>query len=315
MALSGRSEVSEASRELILRAAGELGYRINATAANLARQRTRLVGLVLQDVSNPFFNEVASHVQDAAMTAGLTTLLNDGRRSATQEARAVEIFLQLRVDGLVIVSPLQDVKALAAIGRQVQTVVVGRPEAVPTVDFVHVDSVAGARMATEHLIALGHRDIAYLDTPAGSTEPLMVDRREGYRAAMAEAGLGQHARCVPDTSEDGDSVHHILKLARRPTALLAHNDLTAVAAMGVLLRAGIRVPDEISVVGYDNTRLAAMPQFDLTTVDQPSVRTGQATFELLAERMDGRGSSRTLLLAPDVVVRGSTAPPRGDRRP
>lgn len=105
MALSGRPEVAESTRELILRASRDIGYLVNAPAANLARRRTKLLGVVLQDVSNPFFCEVAAHVQDAAAAAGLTTLLNDGRRDATREARAVKTFLQLRVDGLIIVAP------------------------------------------------------------------------------------------------------------------------------------------------------------------------------------------------------------------
>src|SRR5674476_284779 len=128
MALSGRPEVAESTRELILRASQEIGYLVNAHAADLARRRTKLLGVVLQDVSNPFFCEVAAHVQDAAAAAGLTTLLNDGRRDATREARAVKTFLQLRVDGLIIVSPLQDATALAAIGRQRGGVLKGRDD-------------------------------------------------------------------------------------------------------------------------------------------------------------------------------------------
>jgi DNA-binding LacI/PurR family transcriptional regulator len=309
MALSGRPEVAESTRELILQASQDIGYLVNAHAANLARRRTKLLGVVLQDVSNPFFCEVAAHVQDAAAAAGLTTLLNDGRRDATREARAVKTFLQLRVDGLIIVSPLQDATALAAIGRQVATVVVGHP--VPlraaSVDFVHVDSVSGARRATEHLLALGHQDIAYLDVPVVVSEPLMVRRREGYRTAMELAGFGTRMSVVPDVTEDGDAAARVLAFEHRPTALLAHNDVTAIAAMGLLARAGIRVPDEMSIVGYDNTRLAAMPQFDLTTVDQASERTGREAFDLLSERLGGRDESRTVRLDPDLVVRGSTA--------
>ena len=307
MALSGRPEVAQSTREAILAAASELGYRVNAPAANLARRRTGLLGLVLQDVSNPFFSEVAAHLQDAAADAGLTTLLNDGRRDAGREAAAVETFLELRVDGLVIASPLQGSAALAAIGRQVPTVVVGRPGPVPSVDFVHVDSVAGARRATEHLLALGHQDIAYLDIAAGVSEPLMVDRVAGYRAALEAAGLGGRSNVIPDVAADGDATERALVCSPRPTALLAHNDVTAVAALGFLARAGIEVPHRMSVVGYDNTRLAAMPQFNLTTVDQPSERTGHAAFELLTERLGGRDQARTVVLDPDLVVRRSTS--------
>ena len=313
MALSGRPEVAASTRELILRASQDVGYRVNAPAANLARRRTNLLGVILQDVANPFFSEVAAHVQDAATAAGLTTLLNDGRRDAAREAYAVEVFLQLRVDGLVIVSPLQKGAALSTIGSQVPTVVVGYPVLAQEVDFVHNDSAAGARTATEHLIALGHRDIAYLDV-AGEPEPLLLDRRAGYLAAMRDAGLGGRARVFADIAADGDAADLVLALSRRPTALLAHNDVSAVAAMGVLSRAGIDVPREISVVGYDNTRLAAMPQFDLTTVDQPRAPTGKAAFALLSERMLGREPGRTVRLAPHLVVRGSTAPPREARQ-
>ena len=310
MALSGRPEVAESTRDLIRQASHELGYRVNASAANLARRRTALVGVVLQDVANPFFSEVAAHLQDAAAAVGLTTLLNDGRRDPAREAHAVEMFLQLRVDGLVIVSPLQASTALTAIGGHVPTVVVGYPVPAAGVDFVHNDSAAGARRATEHLLALGHRDIAYLDVAAGVSEPLLLDRRAGYLTAMDAAGLATRARIVADVAADGDSAEQILALDHRPTALLAHNDVTAIAAMGMLARAGIDIPGEMSIVGYDNTRLAAMPQFDLTTVDQPRARTGETAFALLTERMHGREPGRTVHLDPDLVIRGSTAPPR-----
>src|SRR5665648_858363 len=135
----------------------------------------------------------------------------------------------------------------------------------------------------------------------------MLRRRAGYRAAMELAGFGAKVSVVPDVTEDGDAAARVLAFAHRPTALLAHNDVTAVAAMGILARAGIRVPDEMSVVGYDNTKLAAMPQFDLTTVDQASERTGREAFDLLSERLGGRDESRTVRLDPDLIVRGSTA--------
>ncbi|QTE30083.1 LacI family DNA-binding transcriptional regulator [Pengzhenrongella sicca] len=308
MALSGRPEVAETTRTLILQASRDIGYRVNGPAANLARRRTSLLGVVLQDVANPFFSEVAAHIQDAAEAAGLTTLLNDGRRDAAREAQAVEVFLRLRVDGLVIVSPLQDAAALTAIGRQAPTVVVGQPVPAATVDFVHNDAAAGGRCATEHLLSLGHRDIAYLDVAAGVEEPLLLDRRAGYLAAMAAAGLSERTSVVSDIAADGDAARLVLNLARRPTALLAHNDVSAIAAMGVLAQAGIAIPGDISVVGYDNTRLAAMPQFDLTSVDQPRARTGETAFALLLERMGGREPGRTVRLEPNLIVRGSTAP-------
>src|SRR5665648_725404 len=143
----------------------------------------------------------------------------------------------------------------------------------------------------------------------------MLRRRAGYRAAMELAGFGAKVSVVPDVTEDGDAAARVLAFAHRPTALLAHNDVTAVAAMGILARAGIRVPDEMSVVGYDNTKRAAMLQFDFATEDDRSERTGREAFDLLSERLGGRDESRTVRLDPDLIVRGSTAraPERGRR--
>ncbi len=295
LVMRGARHVSVARRTAVLRAAAKLGYRPNAMARGLVQRRTRILGVMLSDLHNPFFADVVEGIQDQASRAGYKVLINTGNRVAVQEAEAVETLLQLRVDGVILAGPL----------------LVGREAHAPSVDSVTNDDRAGGVLVVEHCASLGHRRIAHIDGGPGAGA---AARRAGYEAAMRRLRLGKHLAVAPGSyTEEGGHRGALFLLDRRPppTAIFVANDLAAIGALNAIEERGLKVPDDISLVGYDNTSLAALRHISLTTVHQPRVEMGQMAVITLLERVEqGRSRPRRTVLSPQLVVRGSTAPPR-----
>ena len=312
LVMRGAPNVSEEKRQRVLMVAARLGYRPNAAARSLVQRRTSLIGVLLSDLHNPFFAEVIDGIQAEGEAHGFRTILGTGARVERSEARALETMFELRTEGLILASPVLPMRTIVSASREVPTVLVAR--ASRTVDSVTNDDVAGAGLAVAHLASLGHERIVHIDGGEGSGA---AERRRGYERAMRKHGLGAHARIVKGsfTEEGGRLGVAQLLSGTRPTAIFAANDLAAIGTLSALAERDIRVPEEISVVGYDNTALAAVRHIDLTTVDQPRPDMGRAAVRLLLERLeDGRREPRRVLIPPTLVVRGSTAPPvRGSR--
>ena len=300
--------VSDHRRALVLQAADDLGYRPNVLARNLASRRTRTIGVVLNDLHNPFFAEIVDGLQHAAGVGGYRVLIGNGQHSKAGEQEAVETFLQFRVDGLVMAGPTVAVSAMERAASSAAVVVVGRKTRSTKLDTVNSDDVLGARLAVDHLVHLGHRRIAHIDGGSGAGS---ASRRKGYVAAMDESGLGEHSMTAAgDFSEAGGSAGaaELLSRSPRPTAIFAANDLSAVGAVDAAEDAGLRVPDDISIVGYDNTALAEMHHMSLTTINQPREDLGRIALELLLQRLDdGRTAAIHHVVAPTLVERSSSA--------
>ena len=312
LVMNNSPKVSDAKREAVLRAAEELGYRPNLHARNLAQSRTKTLGMIINDIHNPFFAEVVYGVEAAADEHGLDILILNGGRDAERERRAVETHLQFQVEALVLVGPkLADDDILRA-SYVVPTVVVGAGRDHPGVDTITTDDEVGARLAVEHLVSLGHTDIVHID---GDTNISAQPRARGYEKAMRSAGLEPRILRGGDDEADAEApVVELIETARIPTAIFAFNDLVAAGALSTLDSAGLRVPDDISVVGYDNTFIAALTHMSLTAVNQPRTRMGQLAIRTILERIeDGRTEPARIDLAPTLEVRGSTGPPRRRR--
>src|SRR5205814_770009 len=195
--------------------------------------------------------------------------------------------------------------------REVPIVLVGREARGSSVDSVTNDDHAGAEVAVEHCVSLGHRRIAHIDGGHGAGAP---DRRHGYEEAMTRLGLAEMISVVSGNfTEDGghSGCLLLLKESPPPTAIFAANDLAAIGALNAIEESGLKVPDDVSLVGYDNTSLAALRHISLTTIHQPRLEMGQLALSTLLERVDdGRGQPRRVVLSPSLVVRASTAPPR-----
>ena len=292
---------------MVLQAAEELGWRPNRVARNLAERRTRTIGVLVSDLHNPFFAEIIDGLQSEARGRDLRVLLGTGRRDSEEEAEVVESFLQESVEGLVFLSPVLSRESLLRAASTVPTVVVGTTVVrVPRCDIVINDDAVGAGMAVSHLTARGHERIAHIDAQSG---PGAAERRAGYLTAMAEHGLEPLVAAGAFTDEGGyRGALELLEGGRAFTAIFACNDVAAIGAMTALEEAGLSVPDDVSLVGYDNTSLAAMRHIGLTSVDQPRRDMGELTVELLERRSDRpHAPSRVRLVQPHLVERGSTA--------
>ncbi|MFK8023226.1 MAG: LacI family DNA-binding transcriptional regulator [Ilumatobacter sp.] len=303
--------VSDHRRKRVLEAADELGYRPNVLARNLASRRTKTIGVVLNDFHNQFFAEVADGIQAAADRAGYRLLFGNGKHSVAGEAEAVETFLQFRVDGVILAGSL-DVASMERAARSAAVVVVGRTEASDLVDTVNTDDHAGATLAVDHLVGLGHRRIAHIDGGDGAGA---AGRSRGYREAMENHGLGKHVLIAPGdyTQESGQSgAAELLRASERPTAIFASNDLSAIGAQDELARAGLKIPDDISLMGFDNTSQSAISYVSLTTINQPTDDLGQAAIDLVLDRLDRErdaGEAVQYVGMPTLVARSSTGPP------
>lgn len=320
LVMRGANTVSDEKRRLVLDAAAALGYRPNAAARSLVRRRTNLLGIVLSDLHNPFYAEVVDGIEAEAGPREYRTIISTVDKRALAERAALDTLLELRVDGLILASPMLELdRVVAAASRELPIVLVARRSHVARVDSIRNDDSRGAALVVQHLAELGHERIAHIDGGTGSGAP---ERRDGYMQAMRERGLGARVRVVPGTyTEDGGrgGVAALFADGDPPTAIFVANDLAAIGALGALADRGLRVPDDVSIVGYDNTSLAAVRHIDLTTVDQPRPEMGRKAVTLLLERLARkRERSRHLLVPPTLVVRGSTMPPparsRADRR-
>jgi DNA-binding LacI/PurR family transcriptional regulator len=310
LVLRGAPNVSEEKREAVTRAAEEIGYRPNAVARSLVRRRSFVIGVMVSDLHNPYFTEVIDGIEAASRVAGYHALFNSGGRTAAGEADAIDALLQLRTDGVVMAGPVLSAARIAQVATAVPVVVVARSSRSRAHDSITNDDRMGARLAVDHLVSLGHRAIAHVDGGSGAGSP---QRRSGFLRAMARHGLARSATVVRGAfTEDGGrgGVRTLLRAGRRPTAIFVGNDLAAVGALDALDERGLRVPHDVSLVGYDNIALAGLGHIDLTTIDQPRREMGVTAVGLLLERRDGgRRAARHLVVPPSLVVRGSTAPP------
>jgi DNA-binding LacI/PurR family transcriptional regulator len=305
--------VSEQRRHAVLRAAAELGYRPNRIARSLSEARTGLIGVLASELHNPFFTEVIDGAQAAAHEHQLTLLLGTGRRHGVEEAHVIEQFLQHNVDGLLLLAPRVQAKVLADAARAVPTVMVASPgPRVPRCDIVMTDETVGARVAVDHLVELAHQQIAHL---SGGPSPAAQPRRIAYEQAMREVGLERFIDVVDaeDTHVAGaHAMAELLQRDRRPTAVFAFNDYAAVGAIAAIEQAGLHVPDDVSVVGYDNTFLAELPKISLTSVHQPRDKMGRLAIEVLTKRAARPTTpARLHTLTPHLVPRATTARRQG----
>lgn len=312
LVMRGAPNVGVERRARVLAAAEELGYRPNAVARSLVRQRTNLFGILLSDLHNPYFTEVVDGIEESAFSAEYRALITSGGRQPAGEARAMDTLLQLRVDGLILAGTVLDSRSIRNAARTCPVVLVARATRAAGVDSVVNDDRAGAGMAVDHLRALGHTRITHVDGGVGAGA---ASRRSGFLGAMRRHGLERSARVVPgDFTEAGGAagVKAVLVAGDIPTAVFVSNDLAAIGALHAFEDAGLAVPEDISLVGYDNTALAALGHIGLTTIDQPRHEMGRTGVELLLERVEaGRTAPRHLVIAPRLVVRRTTAPPRG----
>jgi DNA-binding LacI/PurR family transcriptional regulator len=311
LVLRGSPKVSAEKRKAVQHAIDELGYRPNAIARQLTERRTNMVGVLLNDLRNPWFVDCLDGLTSVLHAQGLRTLLADGRLDRSKDDALLQGFLELRVDGLILVGSMASSPTIVEAAAAVPTVVAAsRDITLPQIDVVANDDWIGTQLAVEHLIGLGHTRIAHLAGLMGAVAEL---RRRSYLDTMQQHGLAAELVIEgSDMTEEGGyrAAVRLLSRPNRPTAIFAVNDITCVGAMSAAQELGLHVPNDVSLVGYDNTSLAQIRHLWLTSVDNASAEVGQLAADALLRRIiDPTAPATEQLLPPSLKIRGSTAPP------
>ena len=298
---------SAETRKRVLAAADELGYRVNRAAALMTARRSHLIG-VMANIRSTFHAELVEDIVAEADRCGYEVVL--GAVTPTHaEPAVVETLLSFRCEALILLGPELGDDAVTELVRRAPVVVVGRRMSGSTVDVVRTADGRGIGQVVDHLVELGHRRISHL-SGGGGTIP--ADRRAGYVRAMKRHGLSDAIDIV-----DGDftersgmlAAQELLRRRRRPTAVCAANDQSAIGLLDQLLRAGVDVPGDIAVAGYDDSVLARLAHIDLTTVSQEPRQQAERAVRAVVERLDENRQERLdVLLEPRLVVRHTTAP-------
>ncbi|MEU6419567.1 LacI family DNA-binding transcriptional regulator [Streptomyces spiralis] len=312
--------VATETRARVLSAIDRLGYVRSESARQLRAGRSRIMGLLVLDMGNPFFVDVARGAERAAREAGLGVMVCNSAQSVGEEAEYLSLFAEQRVRGVLLTPTDATGRNIAAFRRHnIPFVLVDRVAEGASECSVSVDDVAGGALAVRHLVDAGHRSIAYVSGPPGLNQ--VRDRRTGALNALREAGLGPDVlRELPterlDVAAGRDAGARLLGLADRPTAVFCANDLLALGVLQAMYAAGVGVPDDLAIVGYDDIEFAAAAAVPLTSVRQPAVTMGALAAELLLEETETREGAaaahehRRVVLQPELVVRSSTLPGR-----
>lgn len=308
LVLRGAPHVSEVRRQAVLDAMAELDYRPNRTARTLSHARSDTVGVLLNNLANPWFVDLLEGLSTALHAAGLAPIIADSHTDLRVGRRSVETLVAQGIDALVVVGTTPESAAIAAAAKSIPVILAGtREPQLPYVDIAVNDDEAGGRLATEHLITLGHRHIAHLRGP-GAVGDL---RHAGFHAAMTRAGLDPDRYTeVGGMSEESGyaAARRLLARADRPTAMFAFNDIAAIGALSAAADDNIAVPADLSLIGYDNTYLARIRHIALTCVDNGNFAVGVQAGKFLSERLQAPNlPARTYSIPTQLHIRSTTA--------
>jgi LacI family transcriptional regulator len=301
--------VSEAVRLRVEQAIDELAYVPSRLARGLRSHRTHSIALAVSDITNPFFTTIARGVEDAASDSDLLVMLCNTDESEAEEIRYMEMLAGQNVDGVLLV-PAKGAEKACALAERYRLPLVILERRIPdnSHSLVHCDTRSGARRMVEHLLKLGHREFALLTTPIGVTTS--DDRAQGAMEALE--GTDGHAVVISETlnrEAAGKVVERWASMEPRPTAMFALNNLLTIGTLKALRERGFRVPEDVSLAGFDDLPAPLLEQPFLTVVSQPAYQIGKAGVELLiAEITDPSCAHRQVMLQPELVVRSSCGP-------
>ncbi|QPP11153.1 LacI family transcriptional regulator [Streptomyces bathyalis] len=315
-ALNRPDRVSADTRSRVLQAVDELGYVRSESARQLRVGQSRILALLVLDIGNPFFADVARGVEQAARAEGLGVMLCNSEHDETAEALYLSLFAEQRVRGVLITPADLSGKNIKSLQRNgIPYVFVDRVVAADEACSVSVDDVSGGELAVRHLIEAGHTSLAYVTGPLHLAQ--CEDRLGGALKALSDAGLPREDLTVleqgaDDVASGRDAGSRFLGLHSRPTAIFCSNDLLALGVLQTLFAAGVRVPEDVSIVGYDDIEFAEAAAVPLTSVRQPAVRMGRTAAELLLHETSGDPGHEHQRIAfqPELFVRRSTLPRR-----
>jgi len=320
--ISGNGYVHAETRERVLRVAREMNYRRNGLARGLKRQRTETVGLVIGDIANPFAAELSRGVREVLEKRGYTLFICISEHTAKEDVQAFDSLADHRVDGLIVATRASmsgNERLAELIDAGIPVSLIGRDFRHPHADLVIADNLKGGYEATKHLIDLGHKRIGFIGVSL--TQGFRLKRFQGYLEALKEHDLAieeqlivggrEFAEQMPgySTEEMGyDGMMKLLDLKVRPTAVFARNDFTAMGALNAIKRAGLHIPEDIALIGYDDIPLASHTAPTLTTVRQPTREQGRVAATQLLRRIEGDREQPRVesTFACELVIREST---------
>jgi LacI family transcriptional regulator len=300
--------VNRVTRERVLKTIKEMDFRPNALAQGLITKRTMTVGVIIPDISNPYYAEIVRGIQDTADDEGYAVILQNTDRRMERIIQHIHLFREKRVDGIIfsggIIHGYEPLSALREFSQRI--VVIGRHE----VDFpaVRVDNIGGATLAIQHLVDLGHQRICFINGPEMSTSA--IDRLQGFKNALAQNGIPFEDSMVKRgnlTPESGyQAAKELLEMPDRPTAVLASNDLMAFGAIQAARDLGLSVPGDLAMVGFDNIQLSSYFYPTLTTVEIPMYNLGTAAMKMIVNMASDNSFDRYKWFKPRLLIRNST---------
>ena len=305
--------VSVDARTRVTAVIQQLGYVRSESARQLRAGRSRMMAMLVLDMANPFFVEIARGAERVAREAGLGVMMCNSDQDTEAEADYLSLFAEQRVRGVLVVPTDADLPHFAQFRRHaIPYVLVDRVASSADSCSTSVDDVAGGELALRHLISAGHTSIVYINGPAALAQ--CRDRHIGAMTAINAAGLPAATLTVIEVehmtvASGRDAGARVLGLSSRPTAVFCVNDLVALGVLQAMFAAGIKVPDDIAIVGYDDIEFAAAAAVPLTSVRQPAYRMGRSAAELLvaeSQAAPGEHTHRSVVFQPDLVVRASS---------
>jgi DNA-binding LacI/PurR family transcriptional regulator len=317
--------IPNGTKERIQATARRLGYRPNPLARSLRSQRSNIVGVMVFDILDPFCTPILHGLENSLYQANYLSLLADSHNEPQRFERYLEMLLDRRVEGLIVIANwlVTDIKVLADLtARQIPTVIAGRGIEIANASTVSVDNEGGAALALEHLYRLGHREIAFLRGP--KTLASSGQRWKGVRNFAQSVGLRLDAKRIAELPESLDPnssfdaaaqlTTELLRRSKPFTALVAYDDLTALGALRALKNKGLRVPEDCSVIGFDDVAQASLSVPSLSTVRQPMEAMGSMSVEMILEAVKAVNQKREVSIVrrkipAELVVRESTAVP------
>ena len=309
-ALRNNSDINDETKKRIIEIAERLGYTPNVLAKSLRFKKTKTIGVVIADISSPFYSNMVKGIEDGAQEKGYSIILCNTDEQYEKEETAVQVLLEKRVDGLLITPVQQENKDILNLKeKRIPLVLVGRHFDDLQTNYITTDDVTGSFLATEHLIKEGHRRILHINGPLHISSAW--ERLAGYKRALLEHGLEYDQRLVRGNTVEMEEAYKLIKKILSDgldfTAIFAYGDVLALGGMHALHEAKLRIPDDIAVVGYDDIEFARVSYPPLTSVRIPRYRLGKEAINLLVEKIIKKGSRKLhqVVIKPELVIRES----------
>lgn len=307
--INGKGKISEKRRAEIMEIMERLHYQPSAIAAALTGKQTYTLGLLVPDISNPYFAELARAVEDRSRQLGYSVVICSTDNKDERVERYLNLLQQKRVDGMMIGTGIDNAEILSPLLQQsIPVALIARHMPSLSVHTVTIDDILGGRLAAEHLLELGHTRVAVLSEPSKVSSS--QERVRGFREALIKAGYTLEPNQIRESAADLSSAKKeallLLGEIDHPTGLFCCNDIQAIGALQAAKDLGLRVPEDVSIIGFDNTILASVTSPPLTTVAQPIEDLGHRAVDLLIEELkDERKEPQKIVLKPELVIRDS----------